>query len=349
MLDQVQETVSTRFTKRELNLPVNTTVATSFQRGNIALVKYWGKRDKNLNLPLTSSLSLSLGKLGTNVSLALQEAEDEPFGDSYEINSLRVLPYTPTYARLSRFFAPFRPRGYSFVFRSSNSVPTAAGLASSASAYAAIASALNCLFEWDLDQDSLSRLARLGSGSASRSFWKGFVKWDVGEGVDGFDSFASPIEEVWEDLRWAIIPVDFGKKKCSSTVAMDKTCATSPFMKFWPEIVRGDMSEALEAIARRDFSRLGLVMEASAMAMHALMISSRPVISYFKPFSIETLRWVGVLRQLGLETYATMDAGPNVKILLREKDEAQLRHAYENSSLFAGLNEQPLQIINPFE
>lgn len=313
---------------------------------NIALIKYWGKRDLSLNLPLTSSLSLSLGDLGTQTTLSLHSKRE---ADQYSINGVVLLRNEPTYQRLYRFLSPFRPKDHHFELRSVNTVPTKAGLASSASGYAALAGALDALFAWNLDEPSLSRLARLGSGSASRSVLKeGFALWNRGERADGMDCYAKRIDQRWSSLRWVILPVDFSPKKIGSKEAMQQTFATSPFGSKWVQRVAQELEIAVKAISEKDFAALGAVMERNAFAMHALMRSAKPRISYFQPQTIAIIQWIYRLRSDGgLPVFMTMDAGPNIKLLLEEKSTKALKTAIEQeSALFQ--SHQPIW-INPWE
>lgn len=344
-MEIVRENFSKRFCEKELFLTPRVELAKAQACSNIALVKYWGKRDLKANLPMASSLSLSLGKLGTSLTLSL--CSEIQLDDEYRINQQVLSKESLSYKRLKLFLEPFRVAGMRFILDSHNSIPTAAGLASSASAFAAVSKALNTLFQWKLDDSSLSRLARLGSGSACRSMWKGFVHWSAGSREDGMDCFARPLSVDWDELRWAIIPIDFSKKEIGSTEAMELTVKSSPFISLWTKTVEEDVTNAVQAIYEKDFTKLGKISEASSMAMHALMLSARPSICYFHPSTIDVLNWIKLLRKEGLEVYASMDAGPNVKVLLRQSQESSFKEAF---SKFIRPNLCPdLKIVNPFE
>lgn len=290
--------------------------ATVFAPANIALCKYWGKRDAELNLPTASSLSISLGKLGSAVTLAPRTDHDR-----FTLNGQLIAPESAFARRAAGFLNLFRPTPeFYFEVTATNTVPTAAGLASSASGFAALTLALNELFRWKLDRRKLSILARLGSGSASRSLFEGFVEWHAGQAADGMDSFAEPLAERWPDLRVGLVVLSDKEKPIGSRDAMAHTRDTSPLYTVWPETVMRDLSALKTAIHERDFAQFGAVAEGNALAMHATMLAARPAILYFLPESIEAIHNVQALRAEGCAVYFTMDAGPNLKLLFRKPD-----------------------------
>ena len=211
-----------------------------FAPSNIALSKYWGKRDKELNLPLNSSLSISLHKWGSQTKISLAENGR----DKVCLNGEAVGLEQPFARKLIAFVDRFR-RGQDLPLniQTFNSIPTAAGLASSASGFAALTGALDQTFGLGLPKDKLSMLARIGSGSASRSFWHGFVQWDRGELTDGRDSFARHIDMQWPEFRIAIVNVTSKPKSVSSRDGMNHTVATSPLYKVWPEQAEMDCAD----------------------------------------------------------------------------------------------------------
>ncbi len=290
--------------------------ATAFAPANIALCKYWGKRDAELNLPTASSLSISLGKLGSEVTLAPRAGHDR-----FTLNGQLIAPESSFARRAAAFLGLFRPApDFYYDVTATNTVPTAAGLASSASGFAALTLALNELFAWKLDRRKLSILARLGSGSASRSLFEGFVEWHAGRAPTGMDSFAEPLATKWPDLRIGLVVLSDKEKPIGSRDAMAQTRDTSPLYAVWPETVARDLVALKEAISQRDFTQLGEVAEGNALAMHATMLAARPAILYFLPESIEAIHTVHALRAEGCEVYFTMDAGPNLKLLFRKAD-----------------------------
>jgi len=295
--------------------------AEAFAPANIALVKYWGKRDETLNLPATGSLSVTLGSAaGTRASI-------RPAGrDSLRLNGGAVDPADPAARRMSEFLDMFRasPRD-GFAVDTVNSVPTAAGVASSASAFAALVRALDALFGWGLDAGEMSVLARLGSGSACRSLWDGFVEWMPGVDPGGLDSRGVPVDVRWPDLRIGLWPIDEGPKSVGSREGMRRTVATSPLYAAWPAAVSSDMDAARAAIRERDLERLGRVAEGNALAMHATAIAARPPVIYWRPESVAVMDTVVRLRTGGCPVWFTMDAGPNLKLLFEAGSESALR------------------------
>lgn len=287
----------------------------AFAPSNIALVKYWGKRDDKLNLPVTNSLSISLGSYGTQTQITEASVE------SYSLNKQTVEPNTEFYKRLKDFLDRFRPHpDFFFNIETESNIPIAAGIASSASGFAAVTLALNDFFDWKLEKTELSRLARLGSGSACRSLWQGFVEWEKGSKNDGTDSVAHPIDTPWESLQIGLLLFNTEKKAISSREAMKQTVLTSPLYKNWPQIVENDLNHMHKAIETQDFTLLGRTAESNAIAMHNTMLHAQPSIIYSQPETLEAIKKIIRLREEGLEIYFTQDAGANLKVLFLRKE-----------------------------
>lgn len=302
---------------------------------NIALSKYWGKREKTLNLPINGSVSISLPGLGTQTELTLTEGKE----DQIVLNDKLLEPYHPFAQRLSRFLDYFRATENSaFQVDTVNSVPTAAGLASSASGYAALVLALNDLFQWNLPPEKLSLLARLGSGSASRSLYPGFAVWHKGVQSDGMDSYAEAIDTQWPELCIGLLKVDVSEKPVGSSVGMQQTVDTCELYQAWPDKATKDMQTIQTAINDRDFSLLGKTAEHNALSMHATMIATWPPIVYWQPESVAAMHKIWQLRQQGVEVYFTMDAGPNLKLLFLETEKPAILQAF-----------QEMDVIQPFK
>jgi diphosphomevalonate decarboxylase len=295
-----------------MSLPVITARACA----NIALVKYWGKRDASLNLPATDSLSLTLDALTTETTVAFDEALA---GDELVLGGVPAKP--DDVERVSRFLDLVRTEaGVPIHARvtTRNAFPTASGLASSASGFAALAVAATRAAGLSLDPKAMSILARRGSGSAARSIFGGFVH--MHSGARSEDAFAEPVAAIApgfvDQLRMIIAVVGGGVPKThGSRDAMDHTAATSPMYRAWLDLVPGDLARALAAIAKGDLEALGTLAEANAMAMHASAIAARPAIVYWQPATLGILAEVRGLRSSGTPAWATMDAGPHVKVL----------------------------------
>lgn len=289
---------------------------TAYAPTNIALVKYWGKRNQELNLPLTSSLSISLADKGAQTTLSVSSIKQDVF-----ILNGKIVPTTSSFhQRLSCYLDLFRAENLYFEVNIISTVPIAAGLASSACGFAAMTLALNKFFSWQLPLQQLSILARLGSGSASRSFWSGFVEWHAGTRDDGMDSYAEPIEEKWPELCLGLMMVSEQEKSIGSREAMQRTVETSELYQAWPQKVAHDLINLKKAVQTKDFELLGKTAESNALAMHATMLSAWPPVSYCFPETIHAMRRVWQARADGLSVYFTQDAGPNLKLLFLDTE-----------------------------
>ncbi len=301
--------------------------ATARAHANIALVKYWGKRNEVLNLPAAGSLSLTLEALTTTTTVRF---DDALVGDTLTLDG-EPAP-AAAQARVSRWLDLVRARANTdarAAVDSVNDFPTASGLASSASAFAALALAATTAAGLELPARELSVLARRGSGSAARSIYGGFVEMLPGSSSDGEDAYAVPIavDPPW-DLRMVVAIVGGGApKKRSSRAAMQHCAETSPLYRGWIESVPGDVDVAKEAIERRDLDALGRVAEASALAMHAAAIASRPPVLYWRPETLACIDRVWELRDGGAHAYVTIDAGPHVKVLTDPDHAADIARA----------------------
>lgn len=274
-------------------------------------------------IPTTSSLSLTLDDTWTTTTVSF----DGGAGDADAVRINGSAPSGTALTRVTRFLDLVRERSgiaQRASVDSTSTVPLAAGLASSAAGFAALAAAASRAAGMDLDGRALSRLARRGSGSAARSVFGGLVLWNAGD--DDATSYAEPIEEPAGDTvsdldpAMVVVVLSDGRKTVSSTRAMKQTMTASPLYPAWVEASREDLRTALEAVRSGDLARLGEVAEANALGMHASMMAARPAIMYWLPRTIEALHAIRALRQDGLPAWATIDAGPNVKVLTRGSD-----------------------------
>lgn len=291
---------------------------------NIALIKYWGKRDEQLFLPMNNSISITLDRFYTTTSVSFQEdlTSDLFLLDGEEIGGKEQ-------QKISSFLDLIRHtanKHYYAVVDSVNQVPTAAGFASSASGFAALAAAATKAIGLDVDESGLSRLARQGSGSACRSIYGGFVEWNKGERADGIDSFATQVldEKGW-NLSVLSVMVEAKQKKVLSREGMRRTVETSPFYSGWLESLETDLVGTREAIQKRDFEQLGTILEHNALKMHATTLGASPPFLYWTNATVEVMQLVQELRDSGNEAYFTIDAGPNVKVICQPKDEQKVK------------------------
>lgn len=293
---------------------------------NIALIKYWGKRHHELFLPVTSSLSLTLDQFYTDTKLSWNTDSNE---DTFTLNG--HIQDKDAIDKVSRFIHMFRDLSgiqKAVHVESTNHVPTAAGLASSASAFAALASSANDLFQTNLSSQELSTYARRGSGSATRSLFGGFTMWHKGEGDDSDSSYAEMIDEAAWDIGMLVVMINKQQKKISSRVGMEHTIQTSPFYELWPQTVAQDLEAIIPAIKSQDFNTIGKIAEHNAMKMHATIIAADPSMTYWEPESITAMNIVRELRESGIDCYFTMDAGPNIKVLCRLSQAEQIKKAF---------------------
>lgn len=291
-------------------LPARRTAAAR-AHSNIALIKYWGKRDAALNIPAVGSISVTLDALSTETRVS--------FGDDLVRDELRLSGVTADATRVSAFLDIVRHRAgitQSALVESSNDFPTGAGLASSASGFAALAVAACAAAGVDLGERELSILARRGSGSAARSIFGGVVELHAGIRGDGTDSFAEPMLSPADwPLSIVVAITELGEKSVNSTVGMGESSLTSPFYPAWVETAETDLAGMRTAIAARDFTRVGELAEYSCLKLHALMMSTRPALLYWNAATVAALHVVRELRAGGIPVYFTIDAGPQLKAL----------------------------------
>jgi len=303
--------------------------ATAKAHTNIALIKYWGKRNEELILPTNSSLSVTLDGFYTETTVHFKEELER---DSFMLNGTEITDVA--YDRVTNYLQLFRTyagrEGLFAEVHSTNKVPTAAGFASSASGFAALAAATANALQLDLDYTALSRFTRQGSGSACRSIYGGFVQWEMGQLDDGSDSYAIPVapQNHW-DLRVAAVVLTAKEKDVSSRVGMKRTVDTSVFYDGWLESLPKDLSEMKDGIAAKDFEKVGGIAEANCLKMHATTLGAIPPFTYWQDTTMSVMETVQQLRKDGIPAYFTIDAGPNVKVLYQPEDEAKVLQQLE--------------------
>ncbi|MFJ8941127.1 diphosphomevalonate decarboxylase [Streptomyces sp. NPDC102365] len=288
---------------------------------NIALIKYWGKRDEHLVLPVTDSLSMTLDVFPTTTAVRLDPdaAADHVVMDGVLARG-EVLRRATTFLDLVRERAGRLERA---VVDTRNTVPVGAGLASSASGFAALALAAAQAYGLPGDAEQLSRLARRGSGSAARSVFGGFVVWHAGP-PDAADpdhaSYAEPVTDAHLDAALVAVVLEEGPKPVSSREAMRRTVATSPLYRDWVTDSRADLARMHTALGEGDMAAVGAITERNALGMHATMEAARPAVRYRTAATDAVLGHIRRLREEGVGAWATMDAGPNVKVLCASAD-----------------------------
>lgn len=279
--------------------------ATAVAQPNIALIKYWGKRDQARNLPAVGSISITLESLYTRMHV---EQDASASSDSLLLNDEandKLLPRLSS--ALDAWYGEARPR---VRISSECNFPIAAGLASSASSFAALAVASAAAFGESVATPELANRAGLASGSAARSLYGGFAELTNNEDAVSVSSLLDP--EEWP-MTVIVAVTETGPKPVGSTEAMEISRTTSPFYDRWVSDQPDDLAAARDAIAARDFAALAAVAEHNCLKMHSVMWSSRPPIVYWNDATLACLHTLRKLQADGVEVFFTIDAGPQVK------------------------------------
>jgi diphosphomevalonate decarboxylase len=286
-------------------------VARARAGANFALIKYWGKADARLNVPAVGSISITLDQLftETTVELAPELESDELTLDGEQRDE--DLPKISACLDLLRSKAGAATRAR---VASRNNFPTAAGLASSASGFAALVRAGEAAFGLALSPRERSIVARQGSGSAARSIFGGFVEMHAGTARDGSDSFAEPllVPAEWP-LEVVIAVTAKGAKEIGSRSGMTRSATSSPYYAAWVAEQPPDLAAAKAAIRARDFAVLADLAEHNCLKMHAAALAARPPLVYWNGATVECLHMVRRLRARGVPVFFTIDAGPQLK------------------------------------
>lgn len=298
--------------------------ATAVAHPNVALIKYWGKRDVESNFPAVGSLSLTLSGLSTRTSVSFEAGRS---GDEVSINGQ---PDQRAGARVSRCLDMLRDIagvGDAAVVESDNDFPTGAGLASSASGYAALVKAAAAALELDIAQQKLDEIARIGSGSAPRSLHSGIVLLDIAP--SGANTMRC--QTVCEPGEWALEVVvavtSRAAKDVGSTGGMELSKDKSPYYKAWVDSHPADLATGLDAVGRRDFEMLADISEQSCLKMHAVAMSSQPPLVYWTGATVDCMHRIRELRRQGIPVFFTIDAGPQLKAVCLPGAAAQVRTA----------------------
>jgi diphosphomevalonate decarboxylase len=290
---------------------------------SLALIKYWGKSDRRRNLPATPSLAVTLAGVHTETRVRPAEA------DCVVLDGAEQPP-----ERYAAFFAALRRRlrtPLRFRADSTNSFPTAAGLASSSSGFAALAAACARAAGRELAAGELSALARIGSASAARSLFGGFTLLPARARAarQVFD------ESHWPELRVLVVVTSEEAKPLSSRQAMEATRLGSPFYRAWLASSGSLLAEAVAALRRRDLQRLGEAARLSYSRMHAALLACEPPVLYWLPDTLALVRQCAQLRRGGLGAWETIDAGPQVKVLCLAAEAAQIAAGLQEAAVAA--------------
>lgn len=289
--------------------------ATAIAPTNIAFIKYWGKKDNSLRLPLNSNISVNLSGLSTTTSVEFSSffSRDDVLSDRQKDDQSirRIIKHLDLIRKVANknFFAKVR---------SVNSFPTASGLASSASGFAALTVASCRALNLDLSAKELTIIARQGSGSACRSIPDGWVEWLKGSTNNNSYAYTIFPSNYW-DINIVTVIVNNIKKDILSTKGMDLVLS-NPFLKTRLRKINKKIELIKQYIYSKKFTEFGELVEKEALELHAMTLTSEPPIIYWEPATIELIKLVWRLRKEGLESYFTIDAGPHLKIICQNKD-----------------------------
>ena len=297
---------------------------------NIAIVKYWGKKDAKKMIPATSSISLTLNDMFTETEMEFISDEDikisvekemkngdykDKFSNMTDLFYLNgKLQDSVHTEKISKVVDLFREnRSQKVKISTTNNMPTAAGLSSSSSGLSAVIKACNKLFGKNYTQSELAQISKFGSGSSSRSFFGPIAAWDKDTGE---------IYEVRTDLKLAMIVLvlNENKKEISSRNGMELCAKTSTYFDEWVKQSEIDFVNMKKYLAENNFEKVGILTEENALRMHKTTETANPPFTYFNEKTYEAMDFVKNLRNNGEKCYFTMDAGPNVKVLCLEED-----------------------------
>ena len=297
---------------------------------NIAIVKYWGKKDAKKMIPATSSISLTLNDMFTETEMEFISDEDikisvekemkngdykDKFSNMTDLFYLNgELQDSVHTEKISKVVDLFREnRSQKVKISTTNNMPTAAGLSSSSSGLSAVIKACNELFGKNYTQSELAQISKFGSGSSSRSFFGPIAAWDKDTGE---------IYEVRTDLKLAMIVLvlNENKKEISSRNGMELCAKTSTYFDEWVKQSGIDFVNMKKYLAENNFEKVGILTEENALRMHKTTETANPPFTYFNEKTYEAMDFVKNLRNNGEKCYFTMDAGPNVKVLCLEED-----------------------------
>lgn len=352
-----------------MELPADSVLVTCTGPVNIAVVKYWAKRDEKLILPVNDSLSGTIHqdtmKSSTTIIASKSFDKDQMWLNEEEEEISKSKRLTAVINQLRNNASEFKDEAqrtlikkdewsqYKLRIISHNNFPTAAGLASSASGFATLTQTLATLYGV---QGDLSKIARMGSGSACRSMYGGWVKWDMGARDDGEDSIAVQVadENHWPEMRVLILVISSGPKEVSSTSGMQQTWETSDLIKYRAShVVPKRMKVMEEAIKARDFNTFAVETIKDSNQFHAVCLDTYPPIFYMNDTSKKVVHVIDSINSSSSQMKAayTYDAGPNAVVYLLDKDlESMLAtflHAFQPAdAAYENFVHDPMNLIN---
>ena len=298
--------------------------ATARAQPNIALIKYWGKSNVGKNLPAVGSLSLTLDSLMTQMTVDFDASLRQDELVVNDESAAMMLPRVTTC--LDNLLGRERPRASVL---SECNFPIAAGLASSASSFAALVVAASTAAGGNLDRLALARAAGATSGSAARSLYGGFV--ELGTSRENIDVGCILDAAEWP-LQVIVAVTAKSQKPISSGDAMKLSANTSPFYENWVQQQDSDLRVAREAVANRDFAALAGVSEHNCLKMHSVMWTSRPSVVYWNAATLASMETVRQLQRDGVPVFFTIDAGPQLKAVCEAAVATQVQEALRHTT-----------------
>ena len=292
---------------------------------NIAIIKYWGKKDPVKMIPATSSISLTLENLFTETEISFISREEaiEKTGQASDLLYINgELQNEEQIKKITKVINLFRDdRSQLVKIDTTNNMPTEAGLSSSSSGLSAAIKACNKLFDKNLSREELAQISKFASGSSSRSFFGSVGMWDKDTGE---------VSEVKTDLKLAMIVLVLNEEKkiISSRKGMALCMETSTSFDEWIRQSEIDFENMKKYLSEGDFSKVGDLTEENALRMHETTKNANPPFTYLTEKSFEAMEYVKELRKQGERCYFTMDAGPNVKVLCLEEDFERLKDIF---------------------
>ena len=295
---------------------------------NIGLCKYWGKKDLDLNIPMKSSISVTIPNKGSKTRIS--EIENE--NDIVIFNNDMIDRNSYFYKRLIKFVNFFRNKAVRFKFEIFSNIPTSCGFSSSSSGFSSICLAFDRVYRWKLTKSELSILSRIASGSSCRSFWSGFVKWNAGLDRLGMDSLGSQIDVIWEDFCVGIINISTKEKIINSKELMILSKAISPYFNKFIDYTDYCLKTIESAIINKDIDLLGKIVEYNSIALHCVIDTTLPnVLGTNRNLTKNVILKIVSLREnKKIPVYFTQEAGENIFIIFQKKNKHLIKETFKN-------------------
>lgn len=304
-----------------------------FSSSNIALCKYWGKFNNKINIPVSNSISVSLGNAGSFVRIKnFFKKKHLVILNKNKVNDKNIF-----FKNIINFIMLFKLKNIFFKIEIILNIPIKAGIASSACIFSSLSKSIGDLLKLKLKLNILSNIARLGSGSASRSFWDGFVEWKFNH-RNKVKSINKNLKINIKNFKIGLLIINYKKKDITSRKSMMITQLSSCFFSLWKLESNKSINLIKENLKFLNFNTLGLILESNALSMHALIFNSKLNITYFNKITIKIIKKIWILRKLGKKIYFSQDAGHNIKIFFLKKDINFIKKEFSK-----------IKILHPFE